>query len=148
MPGISEWMDFDFYDCVWWLDKKNHSTTDHDIILRIWIGTSHKIGSNMCYWLLTLSGKTVDRTTVQYVIHTDLINTDMKWRIEKFEEELEKWLDDTTFVDDVGVDFYIDDVHESDYAAHEYGSNTPSDEVYGDIMTEEHPDQENIGDAA
>ena len=43
----------------------------------------------------------------------------MKWWIDKFDEELEKRLDDTNLFDDVGADFYIDNV--------KGGSNTPID---------------------
>ena len=52
------------------------------------------------------------------------------------------------FADDVGADFYIDDVDEYNEAAHEDGSNTLSDEAYGDMMTEERPEKDNIDDAA
>ena len=45
------------------------------------------------------------------------------------------------FVDDVRAGFYIDDVDEADEAAHGDGPNTPSDEAYGDMMSEERPKQ-------
>ena len=70
-PEIYEWLDFDFYDCVLILDNKHTSTTDNIIILERWLGISHKIGSNMCYLLLTVSGKVITQTTVQHVIYTD-----------------------------------------------------------------------------
>ena len=72
----------------------------------------------------------------------------MKRRIEKFDEELEKRLDDTNFVDDVWADFYIDDVDESTETEHGYGDNTLSDEAYGYIMTEECTKQDTIEDAS
>ena len=45
-----------------------------------------------------------------------------------------KRLDDTKFSDDVGAGFYIDNVDEANISAHGYGSNTPSNEAYGDMM--------------
>ena len=33
MPCILEYLDFEFYDSVWWLDKKHPSTIDRNIIL-------------------------------------------------------------------------------------------------------------------
>ena len=33
IPEISEWLDFEFYDSIWWLEKKYLSTTDDSIIL-------------------------------------------------------------------------------------------------------------------
>ena len=77
-------------------------------------------------------GKVVSRTTVQHVICTKLLDLDTKGHIEKFDEELEKWLDDTNFVDDEGDGFYINALDEAnkathgDEATHGDGANTPS----------------------
>ena len=57
-----------------------------------------------------VSGEFFNHATVQHVINNGLIDPDMKLRIGKFDEELEKRSDDTNFVDDVRADFYIDDV--------------------------------------
>ena len=80
-------------------------------------------------------GKFVSRTTLQHVICTEFIDLDTEWRIDKSDEELDKRLDDTNFVDDIMSDLYIDDVNKYDEAACWDGSNTPSDESYGEIMT-------------
>ena len=72
---------------------------------------------------------------VHQVICNDLIDTYMKLWVETFDEELEKRLDDTNFVDGVGGDFYIGDVGEADEAAYGDGSNNRSDEDYGYMMT-------------
>ena len=55
---------------------------------------------------------------------------------------------DTNFVYGVRDNFYIDDTDEANEAAHGYGSNTPSDEAYGDMMEEEHSAQGKIDYAA
>ena len=81
--------------------------------------------------------KVLAQTTVQHVIRTDLIDPDMKQRIDKFDKELDKRLDDRSFVNDVRSDFYIDDVDEDGKAAHGDGSNTPINEEYGDMMMED-----------
>ena len=57
-------------------------------------------------------------------------------------------MDDTNFVDDVGSDLYIDDVDEANEVSHGDESKTPSDESYGDLITEEFPKQDNIDHAA
>ena len=88
----------------------------------------------MCYWVLILSGKVVTQTTVKHVTRTNLLDSDMKGQIEKFDEELEKVLDDTNFFDDVRFDYYINDVDEADEESHGGGSNTPINEAYGDMM--------------
>ena len=45
---ISEFLEFDFYDCAWWINKNHLSATDDNIILGKWLGISHKTGSDMC----------------------------------------------------------------------------------------------------
>ena len=80
------------------------------------------------------------------MIYTNLIDPDMKWRIDKFDEELQKHLDDKNFVDDVRADFYIDDVDKSNDAAHGDGSNSPNNDAYGDIMMEDLPEDYAIDD--
>ena len=106
-----------------------------NIILGLYFGITHNIGSNMCYWLLMMLGKFVSRTTLQHVICTEFIDLDTEWRIDKSDEELDKRLDDTNFVDDIRADLYIDNMGESDESAHGDGSDTPNDESYGDMVT-------------
>ena len=87
IPEISEWVDFDLSDSVWWIDKKQPSTMDDNIILGWWLGISQKNGNDMCYWVLMVSGKVIDQTTVNHVIHTNLLDPDMKGHIKNFDEE-------------------------------------------------------------
>ena len=65
-----------------------------------------------------------------------------------FDEGLDKRLYEMNFSDDVGDDFYIDDMDEADEAAHRNDSNTPSDEAYRDMMAEEHTEKNGINNAA
>ena len=92
--------------------------------------------------------KVVAQNRVHTVICTDLIDPDMKPWIDKFDEEVEKQLDETKFVDDFGADLYIDNVFEANEAAHRYGSNTPSGEAHGYMMMEECTKQDYIVDVA
>ena len=59
-PNIAEYLDFEFYDLIWWWDRgdKNSSTADPKRLAR-WLGISHRIGSDMCYWLITESGQII-----------------------------------------------------------------------------------------
>ena len=57
---ISEWLDFEFYDLVYWYDRPNNpDVSDNVRRLATWLGISHRVGSNMCYWLITESGKLI-----------------------------------------------------------------------------------------
>ena len=41
-PDISEWLDFEFYDLVWWLDRPNKPSVNDDTRrLGRWLGVSH-----------------------------------------------------------------------------------------------------------
>ena len=65
---ISEWLEFKFYDiCQYW-DVPN--TEDNPKIGR-WLGVSHRVGTEMSYWVLTNTGKIISRTTVQHLSTTE-----------------------------------------------------------------------------
>ena len=41
-PDISEWLDFEFYDLVWWLDwTTKPDLTDNTRRLACWLGVAH-----------------------------------------------------------------------------------------------------------
>ena len=62
-PDISEWLDFTFYDLVWWWDRgQKPDVTDETRKLARWLGISHRVGSDMCYWLVTVGGKVISKT--------------------------------------------------------------------------------------
>ena len=45
---ISEWLDFEFYDLVYWYDIPNKpGLSDNVRILARWLGISHHVGSDM-----------------------------------------------------------------------------------------------------
>ena len=56
---------------------------DDNIIFGLWLRISHKIGSDMLYWVLMVSGKVVTKTMVQQLIRIDFIDPDMKRLIEE-----------------------------------------------------------------
>jgi hypothetical protein len=44
-PNISEWLDFEFYDLVWWIDQPNKlNVNDVTKQLGRWLGVSHHVG--------------------------------------------------------------------------------------------------------
>ena len=102
----------------------------------------------MCYWILTVSGKIIARTTVQHVTREDLLDQHLGDKIKEFNKALEIRMEDTNFVNDKGNDFYIDNINEADEAEHSDVSNTPTDKGHGDMLTEDCPEQDDIDDAA
>ena len=73
-PDISEYTDFDFYDLVWYYPGVHPSISEDDRVLGRWLGVSHRIGSDMCYWVMEKDGIPVSETTVQHVTRDDMFD--------------------------------------------------------------------------
>ena len=59
---ISKWLDFKFYDLVWWLNcPTKPNITDPQWHLACWLSVSHQVGSDLCYWLITDTGKLISQ---------------------------------------------------------------------------------------
>ena len=115
-PDISEWLDFEFYDLVWWLDRPTKPNfTDATRRLARWLGVSHRVGSDLSYWLITESGKIISKTSVEHVTRDDYLQADKKQEIEHFNQTLETSLDDANFIIDGEGEFdslYLQDIEE------------------------------------
>jgi hypothetical protein len=62
--NISEYVDFSFYDQVWfWHTPLSQEPTQPGC----WLGVSHRVGTALCYWVLTRKGSVLLRLTVQNV---------------------------------------------------------------------------------
>ena len=48
---ISEWLDFDIYDLVWYWDAPHLPLTEDNPKLGRWLGVSHRVASDMRYWI-------------------------------------------------------------------------------------------------
>ena len=109
MPDISEWIDFEFYDRVWYYDQKKIEIDGSGRRLASRLGAAHHVGSDLCYWLLLQPGKVIARTTVQHVVRDDYLNDDVKSEIERFDQTVEERMSDQNFILDDLHGFYIQD---------------------------------------
>ena len=100
MPDISEWIDFEFYDRVWYYDQKKIEIYGSGRWLARWLGIAHRVGSALCYWLLLQSGKVIARTTIQHVVRDDYLNDDIKSEIERFDQTVEERISDQNIIID------------------------------------------------
>jgi hypothetical protein len=57
-----------------------------------WLGVSHHVGSDLCYWILTESGQVVSKTSVEHVTCNDNFNEDMKAKVKDFEKKVRECL--------------------------------------------------------
>jgi hypothetical protein len=148
-PDISEWSDFTFFDIVWYHVASNDTTTETRRLGR-WLGISHRVGSDLCYWILTESGKVISSTTVQHVTTTDASNPSINRTIIAFDQAVNTRLDDTNFTNNDldGVSPYIQDIHDDHTEVLRHGI-IPSDTEYGDMVIKDnteadaHPDLDN-----
>jgi hypothetical protein len=80
-PDISEYLDFGFYDLVWFKDDAGIG----EIRLGRFLGVSHSLGSLMSYYILPVSGVPVSRTTVQRMTELEKSTDVNNDRIVKFD---------------------------------------------------------------
>ena len=73
-PYISEYCDFYFYDLVWYHPGLHPNFNDENRNLGRWLGVSHRIGSDICYLILTKSGTVIEETTIQHVTRDNMID--------------------------------------------------------------------------
>ena len=143
MPNISEWLDFEFYDLVWWLDHPmKHDVTDYVHRLAWWLGISHCIGSDLCYWLITDTGKIISKSSVEHVMCNNYLNEDKKQQINNFKQKLSDLLHDNNFqLDDDGEfdSMYLDNIEDDPVfnPGVTYPGIEPPVKDYGDMVVEE-----------
>ena len=98
-PDISEWLDFEFYDLVWWLDWPNKPDfTENTQWLAQWLGVSHQVGSNLSYWLITASSKIISKTSVKHITRDDYLQAEIKMEIDQFNRCIDESLDNANFI--------------------------------------------------
>jgi len=97
-PDISEYLDFSFYDWLWY--KDNAGVGDNKC--GRWLGVSHRVGNLMSYWILTISGRVISRTTVQRITNLELSTDDLKARCNDDTEQVTAILKDMQRLDHDG----------------------------------------------
>ncbi len=80
-PDISEYLDFGFYDWIWYKDNAGVG----DNMFGRWLGVSHRVGNLMPYWILTTNGRVISRTTVQRVTNLEMTTDEVKQQINEFD---------------------------------------------------------------
>lgn len=83
-PDISEYLDFGFYDRVWYKDNAGTAPAEPGR----WLGISERVGRAMCYWILNQNGQVVSRSTVQNVTALELTTIDVKETFQEFDRRI------------------------------------------------------------
>ena len=106
-----------------------------------WLSVVHRVGSDLCYWLLLESGKVIARTTVQHVVRDEYLNDDVKRNIESFDRSVDEQLSDQNFIADPADRFYIE--NKPDKVPN---GKARTKEDYGDMNTPDTLDADDIND--
>ena len=111
-PGISEWLDFDMYEQVWFWDSPAKEENPRP---GRWLGVSHHIGSALCYWVIDGKGTIYSRTMVQHVMAQDMKSNDIRHQFESLDAALMEQLDDENFISTGLPDMPYEEDMEADY---------------------------------
>jgi hypothetical protein len=134
---ISEWLDFEFYDYVWYWDEKGSDMTEEQRLIGRWLGIAHRVGSEMTYWILTKSGRVIAHSTVQHISTTDMQQEAIQQLLEVFDTSITaRFADEHFVVFEPGL-FYLEDLESPDA---DNDPNIPTDAKYGDMIQESRPD--------
>jgi hypothetical protein len=107
-PDISEYVDFDFYDWVWYWDTPDKENSPK---IGRWLGPPHRIGAAMCFYILVNNGEVISRSSVQHMTILEMRKDDVKTRLDAYDMEVQGRLRDDGFEcrHEVENAFYIDD---------------------------------------
>jgi hypothetical protein len=83
---ISEYLDFGFYDHVSFKENAGLGVTS----IGRWLGVSHRVGGLMPYWVLTMRGTVISRTTVQKVTNLHKETDKVKANISEFDIKISR----------------------------------------------------------
>ena len=100
---ISEWLDFEFWDICWYWDPAGG---DEKRQIGRWLGVSHHIGSALCYFIATASGKVISRTSVQHFTTNDVAQPEIQQAIRDYHESLDRNLKENEAITEQETIFY------------------------------------------
>ena len=76
--NISEWTESELCNLCWYWDNHNEKTEGN---IGSWIGVLHRVGSALCYWVLTEKGNIIVHNTVQHVTRDEYKNPEIQQNI-------------------------------------------------------------------
>ena len=90
---ISEYLDFGFYDRVWFHENAGLG----EPVPGRWLGVSKHVGGQMCYYVLSKSGKVVSRSSVWRATNLELNIEATKAIFDEFDERIKQIVKDDNF---------------------------------------------------
>jgi hypothetical protein len=99
-PDISEFVQFDWYQPVWYIDPAVQFPDDSRKLGR-WIGVAHDVGSPMTFWVLPQSCKVLARSTVTSLTDDELSDPVVKARMVELDLSIKNKIGDTLVDEDI-----------------------------------------------
>jgi hypothetical protein len=93
-PDISEYLDFGFYDWVFFKENAGMGA----VALGRFLGVSHRVGNLMSYWILPVTGHIVSRTSVQRVTNLELQEDNLIRRCRAFDIAIKNYCNDEQYI--------------------------------------------------
>jgi hypothetical protein len=93
-PDKSEYLDFGFYDWVWYKDNAGIGKNK----IGRWLGVSHHIGNLMSYWILTITGHVKSWTTVQRFTNLELATDEVKSSCKNYDQHVAERMNNVNHV--------------------------------------------------
>ena len=126
-PDISEYLDFGFYDRVWFRDNAGLGEQR----LGRWLGVSKHVGGQMCYYVLIKNGEVLSRSSVWAVTNLELQTDAIQETVKDFDTELARRLGDDKNVKHVDGDKFDPEAW-ADLAENDADFREEFLKVYGD----------------
>lgn len=82
MPDISEYLDFGWYDNLWYFDQEVDFPNDHRKLGK-WLGVAHRVGQALCYYILNDQAKVIVRSSVQMISKDECSDSVIQAQIRK-----------------------------------------------------------------
>ena len=86
-PNITEYIEFDWEQYVWYYDIGDGIPEEKESLGR-WAGVAHRVGQVMCYWILNDKGNVLARSTVGAVTQDELATDAVKAMILEYDTKV------------------------------------------------------------
>jgi hypothetical protein len=107
-PNISEYLDFGFYDWIWYKDNARLGEKR----IRRWLDVAHRLGNLMSYWIPTEAGCVIAWTTVQCITNLELTRDEVKQRCSQYDQRVTEVLSDANHIIPHSEDIVLQDCND------------------------------------
>ena len=112
VPDISEYVDFGFFDLVYFWEGPKKQDKEK---IGWWLGVAEDVGNYLCYYVLDPNGEVKPRTTVQNIPKDDLLKPSIQERVKEADRRMRERLDDANHQVNVpeGIENVLQELHDT-----------------------------------